>query len=340
MATVGSKSRGRALAKAFYNEIDKFAAAWLRNLIAAGHIAPGDVDERDIRDIRPTDLDGYTQCHFFAGIGVWSRSLRNAGWPDDRPVWTASCPCQPLSTAGSRLGFADERHLWPHFFHLVEYHRPPEVLGEQVASKDGLAWVDLVSADMEGADYTFGVKDICAAGFGAPHIRQRLVFVGARGLAHSDDARLEGRRQSGRERTVERSLGSGGLVVRLADHHIEGRRQLETVGVLRPEVHDVDGRGRHEPLDDGGRPGPINSFWRDADWLFCRDGKWRAVRPGTFPLAHGAASRVGRLRAYGNAIVEPQIRTFIESYLESEAVGHVPDRGLSGLTLDVEDLIG
>ncbi|WP_211243393.1 hypothetical protein [Chitiniphilus eburneus] len=33
-------------APAYYNEHDKFAAQWLRNLIAAGHIAPGDVDER------------------------------------------------------------------------------------------------------------------------------------------------------------------------------------------------------------------------------------------------------------------------------------------------------
>ena len=45
---------------AYYNEIEPFAAAWLRNLIAAGHIAPGDVDERSITDVQPTDLRGYT----------------------------------------------------------------------------------------------------------------------------------------------------------------------------------------------------------------------------------------------------------------------------------------
>lgn len=33
---------------AYYNEIDPFAAAWLRELIADGRIAPGDVDERSI----------------------------------------------------------------------------------------------------------------------------------------------------------------------------------------------------------------------------------------------------------------------------------------------------
>lgn len=59
---------------AYYNEIDPFAAQWLRNLIAGGHIAPGEVDERSIEDVTPDDLRGFTQCHFFAGIGVWSHS--------------------------------------------------------------------------------------------------------------------------------------------------------------------------------------------------------------------------------------------------------------------------
>ena len=105
---------------AYYNEIDPYAAQWLRNLIDAGHIAPGDVDERSIEDVLPTDLAGYTQCHFFAGIGVWSLALRRAGWSDDRPVWTGSCPCQPFSAAGKGVGFDDERHLWPAFHWLIQ----------------------------------------------------------------------------------------------------------------------------------------------------------------------------------------------------------------------------
>ena len=52
---------------AYYNEIEPYAADWLRNLIDAGLIAPGDVDERDIREVQPDELKGYTQCHFFAG---------------------------------------------------------------------------------------------------------------------------------------------------------------------------------------------------------------------------------------------------------------------------------
>ncbi len=122
---------------AYYNENDPFAAAWLRELVKAGHIAPGDVDERSVMEVQPDDLEGYAQCHFFAGIGGWSHALRLAGWPDDRPVWTGSCPCQPLSSAGQQKGHADERHLWPAFQSLIAERRPATVFGEQVASKDG-----------------------------------------------------------------------------------------------------------------------------------------------------------------------------------------------------------
>ena len=126
---------------AYYNEIDPYAAQWLRNLIDNKLIASGDVDERSIRNVAATDLHGYTQCHFFAGIGVWSYALRLAEWPDDRPVWTGSCPCQPFSAAGKKGGFDDDRHLWPVFHRLIAECRPPVVFGEQVASKDGLGWL-------------------------------------------------------------------------------------------------------------------------------------------------------------------------------------------------------
>lgn len=149
----------------YYNEFDPFAAAWLRELIKAKVIADGVVDERSIEDVKPSELKEYKQCHFFAGIGVWSYALRQAGWPDDRPVWTGSCPCQPFSAAGKRQGNADERHLWPAFFHLIDECRPLIVFGEQVASKDGLNWFDLVSSDLEESDYTVGAADLCAAGF-------------------------------------------------------------------------------------------------------------------------------------------------------------------------------
>lgn len=163
---------------AYYNEIDKGKAEWLRELIRMGMIAPGDVDTRSIKDVRADDLRGFVQHHFFAGIGVWSYALRLAGWPDDRPVWTGSCPCQPFSAAGKRKGTADERHLWPVCFELIRVLRPPVMFGEQVSSKDGLMWFDHVKADLRSAGYAVFGCDIPASAFGAPHIRQRLYFLG------------------------------------------------------------------------------------------------------------------------------------------------------------------
>lgn len=134
---------------ALYNEIDLYAAKWIENLVAAGHVAPGRVDARSIKEIAAADLAGVVQFHTFAGIAVWSHALRRAGWPDEFPVWTGSCPCQPFSDAGAGAGFADERHLWPDWFKLIDAHRPPVVFGEQVASKDGLARMTTTSAAWE-----------------------------------------------------------------------------------------------------------------------------------------------------------------------------------------------
>ena len=162
------------MSKSYYNENDRFAAAWLRELIDEGLIPEGEVDERSITDIRGSDLVGFTQCHFFAGIGGWSYALQLAGWPEDRPVWTGSCPCQPLSSAGQRKGHEDERHLWPAFYELIAERRPPTIFGEQVASKDGREWLCGIRTDLEDARYAVGAADLCAAGAGAPHIRQRI----------------------------------------------------------------------------------------------------------------------------------------------------------------------
>lgn len=161
----------------YYNEIEPYAVQWLRNLIAAGHLPAGDVDERSIADVHPDDLAGYTQCHFFAGIGGWAYAARLAGWPDDRELWTGSCPCQPFSAAGKQLGVADERHLWPHYFHLIAARRPVVVMGEQVAAATGKDWLDHVHEDLESIGYEIGAAVVPACSVGALHRRDRLWFV-------------------------------------------------------------------------------------------------------------------------------------------------------------------
>ena len=172
---------------AYYNEFDPFAAQWLRNLISAGRIAPGDVDERSISDVQPDDLRRYIQCHFFAGIGGWSLALRLAGWSDDRPVWTGSCPCQPFSAIGYRRGEDDPRHLWPQFRRLISVGLPSVVFGEQVAGKDGCQWLAGVRTDLEDLAYAVGAADLCAAGVKAPHVRQRLYWVANADYANENE---------------------------------------------------------------------------------------------------------------------------------------------------------
>lgn len=179
---------------AYYNELDPYAAQWLRNLIAAGHIAPGDVDERSIVDVRPDDLRGYRQCHFFAGIGGWSLALRLAGWGDEREVWTGSCPCQPYSVASvadsGPQGQCDERHLWPSFRNLIRERRPASVFGEQVASAIKWGWWDEVANDLEREGYACAASVLRADAFGASHQRKRLYW-----LADAGGAGWEGHQQ-------------------------------------------------------------------------------------------------------------------------------------------------
>ena len=272
------------MGSALYNEIEPFACEWLGNLIAGGHIAAGEVDARSIAELDAARLAGVVQAHFFAGIGGWSAALRLAGWPDDRAVWTASCPCQPFSSAGKRGGFDDERHLWPVLFALIRECRPAVLFGEQVASRDGLAWFDAVHADLEGAGYTVGAADLCAAGVGAPHIRQRLWFV-----ADSDSKRrdtVSSVRGHDQQHNAEPRgpVGGVGNTVSTGLERLGGYGDRTTGRTLAPgsiaEAGTVSGTS------------PTNGLWRDADWLACRDGKWRPVEPGTFPLVDGAAFRM------------------------------------------------
>lgn len=327
-------------ATAYYNEIDPFAAAWLQNLIDAGCVAPGVVDTRSIEEVTANDLKGFTQCHFFAGIGVWSYALRCAGWPDSRPVWTGSCPCQPFSQSGKRRGFNDPRHLWPTWFYLVSQCRPHVIFGEQVASKDGLTWFDAVQFDLEKAEYAVAVVDLCAAGFGAPQMRQRLFWV-----ADANSQCMETPVECGERGRID--LADGGDLIRVDNAECERRdagRNRDHAGYVRQQSDAISEAGRlayanndrqqsgcrggsssKSPIkrNNPGRCGeavfssPVNGYWRDADWLFCRDGKWRPVKPGLKPLVNGTPGRVGQLRAYGNAIVAPVAEAFIRAYMEA-----------------------
>jgi len=442
---------------AYYNEFDPDAADWLRVLMARGHIADGFVDERSIIYVLPEDLEDFTQCHFFAGIGGWSHALRLTGISDDTPLWTGSPPCQPFSAAGRQEGKDDERHLAPHFISLVRACRPRLLFGEQVASSGVFgkapkgtrgtagtqpewAWLDDLQGRLEAAQYAFGASDIPAAGVGAPHIRQRTYFGAVRladatseqykreshigptglfgaglqpterwdgfgdlgaassGLGDSEGIRDEipnFRAMAGPQQTLDRKTREGygetnratSATRRVGDPgRPTGKRDARTIlgtetrehgsgfsvygdHVVGPEhagaglgrVGDSGSVGRswrkgaaqgsdydrenarRSQGDDGaigandtclaGQPAsrPANDFWGSADWLFCRDGKWRPVESGTFPLAHGVPARVGRLRGYGNAIVPQAASAFVSTFLET--IGNI-NAGVDSHSLD------
>jgi len=283
---------------AYYNENDPYAAQWLRNLIAAGHIAPGDVDERSIVDVRADDLRSYTQCHFFAGIGGWSYALRLAGWPDDRPVWTGSCPCQPLSVAGKQKGIGDQRHLWPAWFRLIQERKPPILFGEQVAGTLGLEWLAGVHLELETAAYSFGAADLCAAGAGAPHVRSRHFFV-----AYADGQGIRDSRRAAIDRAARRMQSSNGQRERFwAD---------TATGCDAPIMADADRSHGHW------WSGPLQVGWNAIEGEVERGGRkyraqWR-VKPGLPLLADGIPNRMERCSAYGNAIVPQVAAEFIKA---------------------------
>ena len=164
---------------AYYNDNDPQVAQWLRNLIAAGLLPQGDVDERSITEVQASDLAGYTACHWFAGLGGWPLALQLAGWPASRAVWTGSCPCQPYSVAGRGKGDDDARNLWPHFRRLIATCLPDTILGEQVASSMGREWLSNVRFDLEHIYYwtafyenLHSMRDAEAAGRVSPLFRQ------------------------------------------------------------------------------------------------------------------------------------------------------------------------
>lgn len=337
----------------YLNDNDAYAAAWLRNLYPKA-----EVDARSITELRTRDVDSCERVHLFAGIGGWELALQLAGFPEDVRVWTGSCPCQPFSAAGKRKGVDDERHLWPEFYRLIRECRPPVIFGEQVASKDGRLWLAGVRADLEALGYVVGAADLCAAGVGAPHIRQRLYWGAARldGLADTKHSKWRPEFQKDRNSPRWDGLGRRSDVGGLADSpelrrderragqgaEVQGERAERSGEYAGPEYSGLVA-GRFEGLcavdglansDNQGSQGWLIrrdgtrerlagqagvGSWSRFGIIECADDKFRRIpaEPEFFPLAHGVPARVGKLRAYGNAIVPQVAAEFVAAFMES-----------------------
>jgi DNA (cytosine-5)-methyltransferase 1 len=340
----------------YYNDFDKKACAWLRELIAAGHLPPGHVDERSILEIKAEELRGYDQCHFFAGVGFWSLALQWAGLGTTPGIWTGSCPCQPFSCAGAGKGTADERHLWPVFRDLIVACRPAVVFGEQVASaavvgKVGRGaeapavpvWLDGVRADVEAAGYAFGAAVVGAHSVGAPHIRQRLYWVADNGTYNAASSRCDGSElgTEGDSRNNPRVclLGEGIGACRppvatcggqRADRGAPGQpghaEQLQQTGGAPHaggEGLEEQWRGWNEPEGQPEASG-VGDPWGDYRVHRYLDGKDRRIptEPRLFPLADDRhpyhRGRVGLLRGAGNGIIPALAAEFIAAWKECQ----------------------
>jgi len=333
----------------YYNEWDSFAAEWLKQLIKDGLIPNGEVDTRSIADVEPSDLKGFTQCHFFAGIGGWSRALQLAGWSPDRPVWTGSPPCQSFSTAGKGKGKDDERHLWPVFFNLIRECQPPTVFGEQVAAAIRYGWLDDLQIDFEKEGYASAAVVLPAGSVGAYHKRDRLFFTAKR-VADSSAERLQRRSEARRKRSkfecedgsqirsVARSDASTSSVADSNSSQLQGRGisggvNSQHYSIRRDEAYGSVGNAEHDGLYDSEVGRSIGSgkdkgrllkpqrsntdIWAEPRIIYCRDGKYRPIptEPALFPLANGVSNRVGILRGAGNAIVPQAAAEIIKAVM-------------------------
>lgn len=317
----------------FYNENDPKAAAWLRELIKENLIAKGIVDERSITEIKPAELAGFTQCHFFAGIGGWSYALRLAGWPDEEPVWTGSCPCQPFSQAGQGKVDEDERHLWPAFRTLIAERKPSVVFGEQVASKDGRVWLAGVRADVEALGYVLGAADLCAAGISAPMVSQRLHWVaqanGPERRPSSKGRDVADGKNNGRKKAASGRAVCGENPSRLgapdSNGRNAGREAAETLGhrSSADTASGADNARMATANDCHGHwwSGPLQVGRNCIEGEVERGGRkyrasWR-IKPGLSLLADGIPGRVAQLCGFGNAIVPQLAAEFIQAYCET-----------------------
>jgi DNA (cytosine-5)-methyltransferase 1 len=182
--------------------------------------------------------------------------------------------------AGKGKGVDDERHLWPHFFRLIRSCRPKVIMGEQVAGPAGYSWFDGVRSDLEGESYAIEGVDIPACSANAPHIRQRIFW------AAKDVADTEGRRWRVQQPKDKRQ--ASGKINASSDD------SASSVGTACSK-----------------------GYWDNAIWLNGAEGKTRRVKSRVCLLADGVPARLGKLRAYGNAIVPQIAAEVIKAFMET-----------------------
>lgn len=217
----------------YFNEIDAYCCTLLRRRFPAAT-----VDERDVREVDPSDLDGHEQCHLFAGIGGFPLGLQWASW--ESPIWTVGFPCKQTSTAaavhGRRVGLeGKDSGLWHEAVRLIEGCRPERIIIENVSG--AASWAGEIEGRLEEIGYHVRQLRGTASGVGAPHRRRRMLWVADRDstrLAFSWPPRPSEAASDSR-RTIDRNPWLSPLPrgVRVADGlpgRLDRRKRIECVG--------------------------------------------------------------------------------------------------------------
>jgi DNA (cytosine-5)-methyltransferase 1 len=191
--------------------------------------------------------------------------------------------------------------LWPEFRRLITDRKPSTIFGEQVASKAGREWLSGVRADVEELGYAVGAADLCAAGKGAPHIRQRLYWVADANIASVY------KWPSGGKQSVRDEMHGG----------VEGMGDTTGQGLQRQwREYCPSGEGCSGLVGLAMQVG-VPSWNGQTIAVKCSDGARRiSAESKSFPMAHGIPNRMGQLRGYGNAIVPQVAFEFIKAFME------------------------
>ncbi len=117
-------------------------------------------------------------------------------WP--LPTLDRRLPCQDLSVAGKRRGFTGERSVLAFaFLALVERHRPPAILLENVPgllSSNGGRDMARLLGEMAELGYGVAYRVLDAQHFGVPQRRRRVFILGLRSDPDDVDGRVAAER--------------------------------------------------------------------------------------------------------------------------------------------------
>jgi len=277
--------------------------------------------------------------------------IRNVGKHNlpEADVFIGGFPCQPHSTAGKRKGAKDDRNLWPEYFRVIDECRPAWVVGENVLGIRTTI-LDQVLSDMESLEYSTVTLDLPAAGFNAPHKRERIFIVaysksGAGripeqsreeslhasrvsekgnvanahsfrfvqseiGKSHYNIYGINQAQKQERRSELYAPVSSGEAAANAAGEGLEGKAGAELQNKVISGIYSNAEGKRLQGEWTPGEQEPEAPGRSGLSFGSNGDGNFWQTEPGVCGVVDGVPDRVDRIRTLGNAVV-PQVAEFI-----------------------------